>query len=157
MGGLFFAKQCLETTVGSVRISATIRVPTRGLLPPPLLASKRIPVVNLSSNEEVLFTDTSRDEDFAMRLFSDLNHGLLGPSSDSNIIIINDSVEEEEAREDDIADTDAAPPSTLKSLAPTTSAIDVDDTTKGVPDDSNNSLTPGQVQGKFFCKEMVGW
>jgi hypothetical protein len=34
-GGFFFTKQYLDTTAGAVRISAAIRVPTEGLIPPP--------------------------------------------------------------------------------------------------------------------------
>jgi hypothetical protein len=35
-------------------------------------------VVDISSNKEDIFLDTSRGEEFARRLFDDLNHGLLG-------------------------------------------------------------------------------
>jgi hypothetical protein len=36
-GGFFIAEQCLNTTVGAIKISATTRVSVRGLLVPPLL------------------------------------------------------------------------------------------------------------------------
>jgi hypothetical protein len=36
--------------------------------------SEKVPVVDLSSDEENVFPDTTRDEDFARRLFGDLNH-----------------------------------------------------------------------------------
>jgi hypothetical protein len=36
-GGRFFTEQCLDTTVGAIRIFAATRVPTGGHLPPPVL------------------------------------------------------------------------------------------------------------------------
>jgi hypothetical protein len=73
-------------------------------------------VVDLSSDEEDIFPDTSRDEDFARRLFNDLNRGLLGPLDDGCIIIIiSDFDEEEEMHEDDAIDADAVPPSAVRS------------------------------------------
>jgi hypothetical protein len=51
-------------------------------------------VVDLSCDEEDLFPDTSRDEEFTRKLFGDLNCDLLGPPSDGNIIILSDSDEE---------------------------------------------------------------
>jgi hypothetical protein len=56
--------------------------------------SNEIPVVNLSSEEDI-FPNTSRDEEFTRRLFDDLNCGLLGPPGDGNIIVFNDFDEEE--------------------------------------------------------------
>jgi hypothetical protein len=47
--------------------------------------SERIPVVDLSSNEEDLITDTSRDEELTGKLFGDLNRGLLGSSGGGNV------------------------------------------------------------------------
>jgi hypothetical protein len=46
-------------------------------------------VVDLSSNEEDIFPETSRDE-FTRKLLGGLNHGLLGPPNDSNVIILSD-------------------------------------------------------------------
>jgi hypothetical protein len=68
-------------------------------MPPPLIRehgrpSEEILVVDLSSGVENDFPDNSQDEEFARRLFRDLNHGLLGLPSDDNIIILNDSDEE---------------------------------------------------------------
>jgi hypothetical protein len=59
-----------------------------------------IPVVDLSLEEEDAFPDTSRDDEIAQKLFGDLNRGLLGSPGDSNdnIIILNDSDEEESVR-----------------------------------------------------------
>jgi hypothetical protein len=81
-------------------------------------------VVDLSSSsdEEGLIPDTSRDEEFARRLFGDLNRSVLEPPNNDKVIILGDSDEEEEAREEHVTDAEAAPSSTVKSLAPTASA-----------------------------------
>jgi hypothetical protein len=52
--------------------------------------------LSLSSGDECLINDTSHDEEFTRRLFSDLNHDVLGPPDDDKIIILSDSDEEEE-------------------------------------------------------------
>jgi hypothetical protein len=65
--------------------------------------SKKVLVVDLSSSsgEKGLITDVSRDEEFARRLFGDLNRDVLGPPDDGNIIILSDfDEEEEEVREE---------------------------------------------------------
>jgi hypothetical protein len=61
-------------------------------------SSEKAQVVDLSSSSDEgdLITDASRDEEFAIRLFGDLNHDFLGPFGDSKIIILSDSDEEEE-------------------------------------------------------------
>jgi hypothetical protein len=92
------------------------------------------PVVDLSFGEENDFLDTSGDEEIARKFFVDLNHDILGPLGDGNIIILNNSDEEEEVRDEDHADVEAASSSAVKSLAPTAStAID--------------NVTPEEVQG----------
>jgi hypothetical protein len=70
--------------------------------------SEKIPVVDLSSSsdEEDLILDTSRDEEFAKRLLSNLNRELLWPPIDGKVFILSDSNEEkEEVREEEAADT----------------------------------------------------
>jgi hypothetical protein len=94
--------------------------------------SERIPVVDLSSDEEDIFPDISRDEEFIRKLFGDLNYGLLGPPGDGNVIILINSDEEKEVREEDTADTEAAPPSAINSPAPTVSTANADDALDGV-------------------------
>jgi hypothetical protein len=108
--------------------------------------SERIPVVDLSSDEEDIFPDISCDEEFVRKLFGDLNYGLLGPPGDGNVIILINSDEEKEVREEDTADTEAAPPSVINSLAPTVSTANAVDALDGVQDDSNGSRTPDRVQ-----------
>jgi hypothetical protein len=98
--------------------------------------SEEIAILDLSSDEEDGLPDTSRDEEFAWRLFSDLNRGLLGPPDDDNVIILIDSDEEEEMHEEDTADTEAAPPSNVNSLAPIVSTADADDAPQGAQDDN---------------------
>jgi hypothetical protein len=57
--------------------------------------SEGFPMVDLSSQEEDTAPNTSRDEDIIRKLFDDLKCDLLGPPGDGNIIILNDSEEEE--------------------------------------------------------------
>jgi hypothetical protein len=106
--------------------------------------SKKVLVVDLSSSsdEEGLIPDTSRDEEFARRLFGDLNHDILGSLSDDKVIILNDSDEEEEVHEEDVADVKAVPSSAMKSLAPIASTADADEDPKGMQDDNSDDLAP---------------
>jgi hypothetical protein len=101
--------------------------------------SEEIPVVDLSSDdEENALPNISWDEEFAQRLFGNLNCGVLGPPSDDNIIILNDSEEEEEVREVITTDAEAAPPSAMNSLTPSIFAIDADDVPIEVQDDNTD-------------------
>jgi hypothetical protein len=100
--------------------------------------SEWISVVDLSSEEEDAYPDTSRDEELTKQLFDDLNYGLLGPPGDSNIIILSDSDKEEEVREDNAANAEAEPPSAVNSPAPTVFATNADDASEGVQDDNSN-------------------
>jgi hypothetical protein len=59
-------------------------------------ASGATPVSGPSS----LVVDTSRAEEFARKLFDDLNHDILGPPGDGKIIIIDDSDDDNEAQEE---------------------------------------------------------
>jgi hypothetical protein len=76
-------------------------------------------------------------KEFARMLFNELNHELLGPPSDGNVIILSNS-DEEEAREEITVDVEAAPPSAMNSSAPSISAADADDAFDGVQDDSSD-------------------
>jgi hypothetical protein len=89
-------------------------------------------VVDLSSGKEDVFPNTSRDEEITTKLFGDLNHGLLGPPNDDNVIIVRHSNEEEEVREDNHADAEAAPSSAENSLAPIAFTYTDDDAPNGV-------------------------
>jgi hypothetical protein len=100
--------------------------------------SKGISVVDLSSDEEEGLHDISRDEEFARRLFGELNRRLLGPPDNGNVTILNDSDEEEETREEVTADAEAAPPSVVNSPVPTVSVDNIDDAPDGVQDDSSD-------------------
>jgi hypothetical protein len=59
-------------------------------------ASGATPVSGPSS----LVVDTSRDEKFTRKLFSDLNRDILRPPGDSKIIIIDDSNDDDDAQEE---------------------------------------------------------
>jgi hypothetical protein len=89
---------------------------------------EKVPVVGLSSSldEEGLIPDTLQDEEFAKRLFDDLNRSILVSPSDGKVIILSDSDVEEEVHEEDVADTEAASSSVVKSLTLTASANDTD-------------------------------
>jgi hypothetical protein len=63
-------------------------------------ASGATPVSSPSS----LVVDTSHDEEFARKLFGDLNRDILGPPGDGKIIIIDDS--DDEAQEEGTAGID---------------------------------------------------
>jgi hypothetical protein len=91
-----------------------------------------------SSDEEGLIPDTSRDEEFAIRLFGDLNYDILGSLDDGKIIVLSDFDEEEEAHEETI--TDVAPSAVVKSPVPTTDVTDADEDPKGMQDDNSDGL-----------------
>jgi hypothetical protein len=100
--------------------------------------SETIPVVDLSSDEEEILPDTMGDEEFARRLFGELNREVLGPPDDGNIIILSDSDEEEDVCEEVTADAEAAPPSTGNSSTPSISAADTNDAPDGLQDDNSD-------------------
>jgi hypothetical protein len=105
--------------------------------------SEKVPVVDLSSSsdEEDLIPDILRGEEFTRRLFGDLNRVVLRPPGNDKVIILSDSDEEEEVREEDVANAEAAPSSTVKSPAPTAS---VDDADKGYcPDQAIGGSSSG--------------
>jgi hypothetical protein len=96
-----------------------------------------VPMVDLSSSsdEKGLIPDTSWDDEFARRLFGNLNCSVLGPPGDGKVIILSDPDEDEEVCEEDATDAEAAPSSDVKSPAPTAT-----DTTT-----IDNSHSPDQV------------
>jgi hypothetical protein len=102
--------------------------------------SEPVPIVDLasSSSEEDSFADTSRDEELARKLFSDLNRDILGPPGNGKIIVLSDSDDEDEAHEDAAVNTEAAPPSATNSADTPTSAPDADETPDGVQDDNTD-------------------
>jgi hypothetical protein len=101
-------------------------------------SSEPVPVVDLalSPSEEDSVVDTSRDEEFARKLFGDLNRDILGPPGDGKIIVISDSDDGDETHEDAAVNAEAAPPSAADSVDSPTSASDVDETPDGVSDDN---------------------
>jgi hypothetical protein len=102
--------------------------------------SEPVLIVDLasSSSEEDSFADTSRDEELARKLFSDLNRDILGPPGNGKIIVLSDSDDEDEAHEDAAVNVEAAPPSAANSADTPTSASDADETPDGVQDDNTD-------------------
>jgi hypothetical protein len=86
----------------------------------------------------MILPDTLCDEEFTRQLFGDLNHRLLGSPGDGNVIILSDSDEEEEVHEEDTADAEVTPPSTVNSPAPTVFTADADDASKEMQDDNSD-------------------
>jgi hypothetical protein len=66
------------------------------------------------SDPSSLVVDTSRDEEFARKLFGELNRVILEPPGDDKIIIIDDSDDDEEAQEDGTTNID---PTTIPASA----------------------------------------
>jgi hypothetical protein len=91
-------------------------------------------VVDLSSSSDEgdLIADVSRNKEFDIRLFGDLNRDFLGLPGDDKIIILSDSNEEEEkVREEKVVDVEATPSSASRSPTPTASTDDADGANKG--------------------------
>jgi hypothetical protein len=125
-------------------------------------------VIDLSSSsDEVDFvTNTSRDFEFAQRLYGKLNRGFLGPSGDGKIIIFSDSnKEKEEVREEKSSNPEDAAASTTVNLALTAfasdvgapaeksstlaaSPVDAAKDTGAAPNDSSDGLAPGPTMGE---------
>jgi hypothetical protein len=98
---------------------------------------------SILSKEEDVIPDTSWDEEITQKLFGGLNCGLLGSLGDGHIIILSDSDEEEEVREGDHIDVEAASSFDRSSLAPTTVADD--DALNEVQDGSSGGGTLDQA------------
>jgi hypothetical protein len=65
----------------------------------PQRSSRAVPQgggATLVSDVSSLVVDTSRDEEFARKLFGDLNHDIFGPPDDGKIIVIDDSDDDDE-------------------------------------------------------------
>jgi hypothetical protein len=82
----------------------------------------------------------------SLKLFSDLNHELLGLPNKGKVIILSD-FDEEEVHEEEIIDTEVTPSSAVKSPTPTASITDTDDAPEGVQDDSKDGRAPDGAQG----------
>jgi hypothetical protein len=113
--------------------------------------SRKAPVVDLSSSsdEEILIANTSRDFEFAQKLFGELNCAILGPPSDGKMIILDDSKEEEEVREETTTDTDATPSAAAeRPSTPAASPVDADEDLGATQNDSSDDLALGPKMGK---------
>jgi hypothetical protein len=83
--------------------------------------------VTLVNDPSSLVVDTSCDEEFARKLFGDLNRDILGPPGDGKIIMIDDSDNDDEAQEKGTAGAKpmAVPSSTAN--APVATRVDKSD------------------------------
>jgi hypothetical protein len=70
------------------------------------------------SGPSSLVVDTSRDEEFARKLFGNLNRDILRPPGDGKIIIIDDSDDDDEMQEEGTADIDPMTVPTFAAGAP---------------------------------------
>jgi hypothetical protein len=93
--------------------------------------SRKALVIDLSSSsdEEDLIADTSHNFEFTQRLYSELNHVVLGPSGDGKNIILSDSDEEEVREEKTTGTEDVATSTTVNSAS--TAFADTDDAPAG--------------------------
>jgi hypothetical protein len=98
--------------------------------------SLRRPCSLVSLDEEDHIINTSHDFEFAQRLYDELNHTVLGPPGDGNIIILSD-YNEEEVREEKTIGTENAVAFAVVNHASTASA-DTDDAPAGVKNDNND-------------------
>jgi hypothetical protein len=90
-------------------------------------SSGKAPMIDMSSSldEEDFIADTSRDFEFAQRLYGELNHDFLGLLSDDKIIILSDFDEEkEEVREEKSTGVEDVAASAAVNPASTASAGD---------------------------------
>jgi hypothetical protein len=146
-------RRCQDSTADVIWITIFADVPTGGFLTPPPLtsvgargSSENALVVDLSSSSDEgdLIVDVSRDKEFVRRLFCDLNRDVPGPLGDGKIIILSDSNEEEEVCEENAADVEAAPSSTIRSPASTASVYGADGTYKSnTPDRTTGGCSSG--------------
>jgi hypothetical protein len=86
-------------------------------------ASGMTPVSDPSS----LVVDTSRDKEFARKLFGDLNHDILRLPGDGKIIIIDNSNDDDEVQEEEIASIEPTAVSASAADAPARAKVDNSD------------------------------
>jgi hypothetical protein len=112
-------------------------------------------VVDLSSSldEEDLIPNTSRNFEFAQRLYGELNHALLGPSDDGQIIILSDSDEEKEEVHEEKS-TDAGDTTAYAAVNPTsTASADDADASVGTKNDNSDDQEAG---GEDSSRDVTG-
>jgi hypothetical protein len=104
-------------------------------------------VIDLSSfsDEEDLIASTSHDFEFIQRLFSELNRVVLGPPSDSKIIVLSNSNEEEARKEKTIGTKDVVASTTVNPAS--TASADADDAPTKAKYDNSDDQGPDQEAG----------
>jgi hypothetical protein len=83
--------------------------------------------MTLVSSPSSLVVDTSRDEEFARKLFGDLNRDILRPPGDGKIIIIDASDDDDEAQEEGTASIEPMTVPTSTADAPARARVDNSD------------------------------
>jgi hypothetical protein len=107
-----------------------------------------------SSDEEDFVADTSRDFEFAQRLYAELNRDLLGTPDDGKVIILSDPNEDkvEVHEEKFVGAKDAAASAAVNLVStastddtgtPAASLADANDDPRMVRNDSSDGLAPG--------------
>jgi hypothetical protein len=106
-------------------------------------SSGKAPMIDLSlsSDEENVIADTSRDAELTKKLFDDLNCDILGPPGDGKVIILDDSDEEKETPDEKTVDTELTATSAAINPASTASAV-AGDAPTGVKNDNSNDQGP---------------
>jgi hypothetical protein len=105
--------------------------------------------VTLVSIPSSLVVDTSHDEEFARKLFGDLNHDTLGPPGNSKIIIIDDSDDDDEAQEEGTTCIDpTAVPASATDAPAGTNVTNSDD--QGFEQEVNGG-SDSECSGMFIC------
>jgi hypothetical protein len=100
------------------------------------------------SGPSSLVVDTSRDEKFARKLFSDLNSNIIGPPGDGKVIIIDDSDDnDEEAQEEGTAGAEPTTVPASTADAPAVTRVDNSDAQgfdQEVGGDDNSGRSTGE-------------
>jgi hypothetical protein len=106
-----------------------------------------------SSDEEDFFSNVTWDAEFTKLLFGDFHRDLLRPPGNRKVIVISDSDEEKDVREESTAKAKATPSTANgKASTPAASPADADEDPGAMPHVSNDGLALGQDT----CKSSGG-
>jgi hypothetical protein len=100
--------------------------------------------LSLSSDEENLIADTSRDTEFVKKLFGNLNRDILGPSGDGMVINLNDFDEEKEASDEKTVGTELTTTSAFNPVSTASTIADDAPVGGGAKNDNSDDQVPNQ-------------